>query len=1583
MNDETNLPLDLPTEDIEDVGLKRTNPALVNAAKSMFKELQDQGYAPIVTGGWRSIEHNAEVNGVPNSKHTTGNALDLYCECPDGTLEEMAERHGLTGFWHDAGTGMHFHLQTDDEAEHRFISGFHDMMKRVGDKATNYVYADLPDMESEINQEDLTPEAFPGLLTHMATNFWDSMVTTAPAMVAESLWGKITHSESAFGNLYQPITDDDITYVKEALAGDTEAQEFCLLHGHDAKEIRFLVNQKLVDKKRRRDIERWRENTDSVLQKSVSYLAGGAGMLLDPMMWLPLGSAYNGSKLLTRLGVEAFENVPKAVRLAAKAAEMGAEQTGVTMMEDLVRVSNGENIDWGIHAGAAFLGGALAAKLGGFYKPAAEKLETMGIEGALNVPKPNFIPIGFRKDIGEKTFKDISHILKKEMADTKSPLSALKDALKTDDPMAVLQKAVTDGTVPKAILNRVSRALTVAAKKEGKTVRLTADDALTYLKRQDLTRTQVPIAKVESETHTAALALHDMAFVEKSGSKALETLSAKGRVIATTAEEASAFVRHMSGKELPKNAKAFYVPNEDYAFLLTDRVASEKIDSVLAHEFAVHAGLKAAIGEAAYDRLMRSVLARMNREGDIFHTVRNQLGTQDSEEVLAKLIEDDLLPSPLLKKIQKLLGKKDITLDRDSVKNLLRQQLDRERERVTGVHFNEDGTTAFAGIQFSKDSHLNPNLWHDVYMLEKNVAEITQSDLKHIGEAGRAAAQWLDETTYFGRAFNSLSNTARRLAPRLFDDPRGRGIGAPTSMCAETHKLRIQRVLSKYYLDYVRLRGEALGSVTSALRESRCRAFDKAVVDRYNVKYGKNSAALLEDVPKEVEKACDLLHALREKQIEIGKRSSRMIGSESEDLIEEAWYPVSHELWRQVNPRLKNQLTYRYTDIKNLRDDLIRYGKRYAKRGEIKEMIERDRKLAYLREKKAHPDANIQKPAAVLEEDIDTYIEEEAAHFAESLTTGDASSFDIISEHAVKGADLGDLNFFRRRLPMDTSGIMTFGEKGNSFSFSFDSCLRSYDLDAIIQHNINRFSGEAALKATFGSQNAFQKAITDIEKELTAAVSHGKLNASQKEATLKNLTDAIYELRGMRPKADIMSRIGALGHGLLNLAYLKNGANMIWNQMAEVSGTMAYGGVKQLCAVFSPIADFVENCARGRVSAETIRRIEANVFGQNLEAKIWSISHGDRVTREALTADGIQNTLIRGANDLAATGAKVTSSINMLPKMTDSMTRHMRGASILDTLDWAFGKEVGSFFRKPFSKAKLKAANINTNDAEGIKTALRKYAKRNTHGDYTDLDFARWEREDPITFSKWYNYVEQQADRAIVNGSKIGGRNILKSQNVFTRMLFQFKDYTLRAINGQSLRVLTAGDMDDFMSTGLSIVTNTMAYAARAAAIYEAMKAAGLDEKAEDYHARMFSDGALLRAAAFRSTVVGSPFSLFNDAYEILTGEPSIRSSVEDDTRRSKTFGQRSASDIWGDFLTQLPAIKEATVIPYQFGIAVHNAMTTEATERDAKNMLKLLPIPNLIPFTVGLEKLTESLDLPMKRRNTRHRGKNWRNSTP
>lgn len=1582
--------LDLPTEDIEDVGLKNTNPHLVSVARDMFRELQDQGYAPIITGGWRSEAHNAEVGGVEGSKHTTGNALDLYCECPDGMLEEMAEKRGLTGFWHDAGTGMHFHLQTDDDAALRTINTFHDMMSRAGDKATNYVYADLPDMPDTIDYDELARQKeLPGLLTHLYTNFMDSMTTSAPAMVLESLWGKALHSESTFGNLYAPITDDDVAYVKEMLAGDVEAQDFCLLHGHDAKEIRWLVNQKLVDKKRRADIERWRAATDNLLQQGLSRLAGAAGMMTDPLMWLPVGTAVNGSKLLSRLGEGAIQNVPKAIRLTAKAAEMGSEQAAITMMDDLVRASHGETPDYGIHAGFAFLGGALMAKLGGYYKTPKEiaasldKLETVAMEEAIGTPKATHIPIGFRKDIGESAYRDVTHILKKDMADTKSPLHPIKNTLKTDDPMAILSEAVKHDKVPNRLLTRVRHALETQAKKEGRPLSLTKDDTLRWLKQQDYLRTEVPAAHIQNETHTIAKTLHDAAFVEKSTSKTLKTLAEKGRVIACTAKEAAAFLKKASGKELPKEAKAFYVPNEDYAFLLTDRVHPKKIDNVLAHEFAIHAGLRQTLGEAAYQRLMKEVTARMNKEGDIFHTTRRALGTSDPEEVLASLIEDDKLPGGLLSRLQKAIGKSGISLDKKTLRSLLAQQLDAERTARTGVYVNEDGTTAFAGLQFSKDSVFNPNIWHDVYTLEKPVTDMTQRDLKWLGRGGRAITKWLDETTYFGRAFTSLSNIARKIAPQLFDDARGRGMGDVPAMSAETHKLMLSRPLHKLYLDYVDCRSKALGSLKSLVDEKGARAFDKAVIEHYNVKYGKNSAITPAHVPPEVDRAASILHDLREKQIDLGKRSSEMVGSKAENLIEKEWYAIDDEFHRAIDIDARNKLLAYYNgNTALLRQQLIEYAHRYAKRDAVRAFLERERTLTLARQKREAEafgdtlDAMAEKPRPITEDEVEDFIQREAEGWADDIIGTSDRHLDIISPEAVNGAELGDLNFFRKRLPMDTSGVMTFGEKGNTFTFSFDETLRNYDIDSILQKHINRFSGEAALKAVFGKRQNMEQTLTDVARELEAAVSHRKINHGQKEKTVRALTEAISELRGVRPKADTMTAFTSLGRLAQTVAYLKNGANMIFAQAAEVGGTMAYGGVKQIFALYKPLMNFVNDCAYGKVTANLMREVNEHAFGAATEAKVWGFNYGDRVAREALSADGILNKALRGANDFASYGAKLTSTLNCLPRLTDHMVRSMREATIVDIFKWAHGERVG-ILRNPFSTAKLKAAHIT--DPEALKAAVRKYTTQNAQGEYTRLDIDAWQREDPLTYAKWYNFIEQQADRAIVNGAKIGNRSLFKDTNIFTRMVFQFKDYTARAINGQTLRAMTAGDIDDFFATTYSILTNTLTYAARAGSLYAAMKAAGLDEKADAYQKRMFSDGALMRAIAFRSTIVGSPLSLGNDAYEVLYGAPSIRTTVDDSARRTTPLSKRSLSDITGDFLTQLPAIKEAAVVPFQAGQAVWNATENRVAQKDFQRFLRLIPLPNFIPLTVGLEKLKESMALPSDAKYKRPKGKNWR----
>ena len=68
-----------------------------------------------ITSGFRSVEHNAAVGGVQNSRHTKGDALDIYLG--DG-VDDVSANRALSYFkqyfgevlFHDAGTGRHLHL---------------------------------------------------------------------------------------------------------------------------------------------------------------------------------------------------------------------------------------------------------------------------------------------------------------------------------------------------------------------------------------------------------------------------------------------------------------------------------------------------------------------------------------------------------------------------------------------------------------------------------------------------------------------------------------------------------------------------------------------------------------------------------------------------------------------------------------------------------------------------------------------------------------------------------------------------------------------------------------------------------------------------------------------------------------------------------------------------------------------------------------------------------------------------------------------------------------------------------------------------------------------------------------------------------------------------------------------------------------------------------------------------------------------------------------------------------------------------------------------------------------------------------
>lgn len=1077
--------------------------------------------------------------------------------------------------------------------------------------------------------------------------------------------------------------------------------------------------------------------------------------------------------------------------------------------------------------------------------------------------------------------------------------------------------------------------------------------------------------KIRNETIEHMRELHDASFGQRLKSTVYDGFEKNGRVIATSYEKARVALSRITGRELPKDAKAFYVPNEDYTVLITDNIKdAAHAESVLAHEFGVHAGLSQSLGTENYAALMQDVTKYMNRKGHVFNEIRRKYDTQDPEEVFAHAIEDDLLPAGFRTRIggalNRLLGERgfSVTLDKTDVMDILKAQAQQTERNAQGFYVNEDGSTAFAGVKYSRDNLLNPNLWADLYDLEPAITNDTQKELpSFLRWIGRKFESGYAGATPFGLMINSISNTARRFAPRIFADTRGRGIGNVKTAAAEEQKEWIIRRLSVHIGAYADERWAWICANKKLPFRSAQLAFDKMVAMHYNAKYAGNKACVLADAPAEVLRAAEAVQRYRAEQIEIGKHSAEYFGSSADNFIDKDWYEVDFELWRSIDMDARERFFARFNNAEDAIKSLEEYYRTFAKRDVIRAKIEREIKM-----KNARIDAkNTERSARgldPLEKADETVTDDMVEQWLEARIPAAASHAlhtNLDPLHAQNIKELGNLSFLQTRIPMDTSGVMTF-HKGtpNEFAFSFDNNLRSYDLDSLMQKNMQRFAGEVAAKNVFGTEKKLQDFLTAVKRELEASIAHGDSNASvMKEYT--RMEEAIAELRGQRPREDTLSQMGVLARLMQNISYVKNGANMGFSQLGEIGGAIAYGGAARIFGALPMLRDLVMNIRYGKVEAEAYRRAERYMFGRALEADVYGVNYADRVARDALTEKG--STLNKGlifASDIVQQLGKVTSTLNMLPKTTDSMCRDMRTHYIIDALDWAAGKEF-SKLRNPFSKAKLKASHVTEEMAQRIKDNLNAAVRKDSKGNIVSLDMEGWMQKDPESYFKFYSMGETQAQRAITSGTRQGNKNFLKNANWFTRMLFQFKDYNLRALNAQTMRALTARELDDAIAFGMSIATNIGAYALRIGAKAAGMYALGDVTGANDYMKRMFDEGQLLRIAATRSAF-HAPLSFVNDAYEMLYGAPTIRTTVDRQQRRGK---ESDNIDNMFDAIKQLPAIQ--TGVSLKGLAALPDILAGDATQKDLKDFYKALPIPNFIPFMVYIDHVIGGSGLPKK----------------
>ena len=1083
---------------------------------------------------------------------------------------------------------------------------------------------------------------------------------------------------------------------------------------------------------------------------------------------------------------------------------------------------------------------------------------------------------------------------------------------------------------------------------------------------------QLPSARAVS--YERAKGMTDVSFVDKmkGSSKYLKELSDGGKVFAVTSKQADE-LGVLLKQPIKKGVKAFYNAAEDYTVLITDNLKKgESIDNLLAHEVGIHGGLKKNLGDKVYEEIKDSVLKKMEKPTKEWQDAMRSVPEGGWEEVLGHYMEKTSLKDPITKQLlsntAKGLRKLGYSgaLTEGELKSFVKQSLEKEMERARGYTLNSDGSAVVNGLQYSAENLFHPNMIEDQITLHPS--KETQKELGWFKNIGKA----MEANKFFGTIHGTLSNSkspfVRKLTSSLFSDARMRDYSGQLVMPVEDMKTHIKDRLQSHIAGYQDYRNEVLfGDIGQKLQNGMnhrqvMSEYNQQVMECYNSTYSTNRAGLqTKDFPTHIREGAKIIKNLRYDIVEHGKQSSNMFGTQGNNLIDADWMPLDDELWRLVDDDKWLTFQNKFDTPKSAQNFLADYGKRAAKRDILEQKLIKEKNVEALTAWEKSGKIT-EKPKALTEiakEDLEAYIEKEASDWAFGITDRDVSDLNFKDSGSHDQSSL-----FKERFPMDTSMIL---HTPTGEAFSFDATLRDMSLDRIMKRTVDRFSGEAALKNLFQTPEDLSKARAKMQSDLQRGVDHQQVTKSQMQRELNAFDEGIRQIRSIGSPDDVKGSLDAFASLFTRLSYAQNGANMGLNQLGEVGGAIAYSGGGALKHIFPAIPKYMNQLRHGVEGAEAIHLAEKRVFGESLENRIWSdvSSYESRAFKEASILGSHIRQFDKVGTALNYTN-KLTSFINRLPQLTDRMVRGARADILVDTLEWAAGKEVKSWRRNPFSDGKLKAAGISGDMIQKVKDDLLQYTKRNSEGKITDFDAARWEKENPDTFFKWKFLVDNHSKRAIQQKT-VGNKNILKDANGFTRMFFQFKDFTLKAVNGQTMRALTHRERDDALAAIYSMGTNMMVYAgvthARAWAYF------GEDEgKREAYLKDRMSWDSLARAALLRGVITGSALSFGNDVYEAATGAQSVRTTVD----RTSSYGKQSDGSIGetaGRMISQLPALRAATSVLYDIPSAAYKALVSDdrLVQRDYQKLFKSLPLQNWIPSVWILNEFLEQQNIPKK----------------
>lgn len=1074
------------------------------------------------------------------------------------------------------------------------------------------------------------------------------------------------------------------------------------------------------------------------------------------------------------------------------------------------------------------------------------------------------------------------------------------------------------------------------------------------------------------------------------GSKEAQELMDANKLFIVSREHAEKLASH-NGISLDKKAVAFTDKASGVSVLLSDKVTPKNIKGLVAHEVGVHQGLQHMMPESSYKQLLNTVQQKMQTSKDPAWQIAAKQA-DNPEEALAYWVEHSFnKKEKLWQRLKKNIINKDTT--DEELKDLIIRGVQNEINNKQVVTPLVDGSNVVMDIHYSKDNMLTPV--HETFMDTKGAVSKENKHWYldflglHFSPGEWLEAGWLPGTLY-GKLSSSRLPRLREAANILLHDAQMRGHErfGMTQSTEDIKRFMQDRWLSMYndfMDDRIKYTVKTYGHV-GALRNKYINKVNEDIVKCYNL-LNENCAALgktdtLSKYPAEIVSLARRMKAIRKDMMEFGAAEGEKLGGRKG-----TWAYLSHdglfnddEFYRIVDmDKMYDYVgAHYYGGAKGwdkFQDMLTDYARRNANRKVIREQLEhksqQDFDIARLQyNSKPHGPKDVPPVKTdVTDEAVDAWIEENAKDWAFGIQDRHMSDMEFMDGDVSTFRD--NMASFNHRFPMDTSAEMDIG---NGVTFCFDRDMRDFDIDKIMPQMINRMSGDVALHATFGeggTKDFLDTCAQELEKSKHIL---GKGGAERQKDALRR---SIQMIRGVGDynTAD-MKNWNLLSNMIRKHSYANVGGNMTFAQTGEIGSMAAYSGFHSL---LSGIPVFGKTLARGwrhmsnGEMASIAEAAEKHLKGESIATKAWHMSSS--MTNRAFSQimahnDDGSRTLLSTVADSAYKWTHreslLTSTVNQMTKLTDAMEQESRISAITDLIDWANGKTF-SAFRNPVSAKKLKAAGVS--DTVSMKRDIKKYL--DVPQDQVAASMDKWMQESPDTFTLWRQLVRNQSLRSIQQQT-IGNTGYLKDANWFTKLFFQFKDFTFRTINGQMMRALQSHEVDDGMALMFSMGTNAMTYygltVARGYAMYPNDQA-----KREAFFDRNLTPQRLALAGLTRASFM-SILSVGTDVAEMFTDFQGFRTTV-DNTYKS----QRSDMTVggkFGKFLGQAPAAGVIDKTTYGT-IGAYNLATHQGDTRDFDNLMRSLPlgswwamvgVSSLIKDNLNLKKPRPKKVAPKKR---------------